>query len=237
MEFQSLPGFLLSSDCGRGVPRRDKHGVSIPTGLLTLFRQYYSKSHPDDPLFQSLPGFLLSSDQHPRPSCVVRLTVSIPTGLLTLFRRRLKVETNMSRGYPFQSLPGFLLSSDVVYLVPVNMVDNSFNPYRASYSLPTDYNFFIFRISTVVSIPTGLLTLFRPVSVFYWIRKIGNRFNPYRASYSLPTKAAGFDPSDYEEFQSLPGFLLSSDVNAESITRDFTECFNPYRASYSLPTL
>ena len=112
------------------------NSVSIPTGLLFLFRR------------------------ETKDSAEINIQVSIPTGLLFLFRH-------------------FHDQEPRVFLC--------FNPYRASFPLPT------FKVITAVktynpdvSIPTGLLFLFRHNRpLVFPKRKL--RFNPYRASFPLPT--------------------------------------------------
>ena len=88
--FQSLPGFFSSSDLLVSVLLLRIKLVSIPTGLLFLFRHdTFGRRGYDCQLFQSLPGFFSSSDHRNTDDAVsIDAGVSIPTGLLFLFRLR-----------------------------------------------------------------------------------------------------------------------------------------------------
>ena len=155
------------------------------------------------------------------------------TGLLDLFQQTLNMYPG---GFPaaFQSLSGFFSSSDY--------------PYRKD----DDYFF-------PVSIPTGLLFLFRPFgSIASW--SCIECFNPERASFPLLTWMDFPKRTEIELFQSLPGFFSSSDLDKnkgwrkqpafQSLPGFFSSSdspfkprpmvapgrFNPYRASFPLRT-
>ena len=233
------------------------HKVSIPTGLLTLFRPGFTLG-PDQvgQQFQSLPGgsavlivyylkllhlasFVHHRLQQPAPLQPLSITPS-------RFRRAFYfLEKSTARIQPTLYRASFPLRT-------CEQEDSSFNPYRASFPLRTMCRGTGTQRDWIVSIPTGLLFLFGPsihnpsldvyiiVSIptgllflFGQLTMHGHPINLQKFQ-SLP---GFFSSSDYmvqrtAMFQSLPGFFSSSDFIW--LAGQIVGGFNPYRASFPL---